>query len=529
MSFSHLLSEVASKRQDSTRQRDQDKAALLLDRLFPAQRDFVKDPARRKAALCPRRAGKSYAVMIYALWVALTRPGANILIVARVRRQARGVYWRPLQGLCKEFEIEAQFQSVRMEVDFKNGSLIQLTGADTAEEVDKFRGQGYDLVCIDEGKSYSPDLLKELIKEIIEPALLDRRGKLVMIGTPGPVLSGMFYEITTCQNTKESIKRVGKVRPWWERESWRGPFGWSLHKWTSKDNINCPWIWEDAHQWKADQEIPDDDPYWMREYLGQWVPDADALVYAYSRFEDERCDAEPAEGPHGLPLGHDWRYLLGLDLGYKDDTAFVVAAWSETHDQLHFLHAEKHPSLVVEDIARRAKDLEDEFGGFDIRVADTGGLGTTITESLARTYGVYFEPAKKQDKNDFIKVMNSDMTKGRIKAHPGARKLIEEWATLQWAGSDRKKEDPGCANHAADAALYLWRYAYHHWFREEVRGPERGTHEWWKQKEREDEERFRQQALEQRNTPWWSRYRDLIDTKSLEDVWTWQKLKDWRN
>jgi hypothetical protein len=178
---------------------------------------------------------------------------------------------------------------------------------------------------------------------------------------------------------------------------------------------------------------------------------------------------------------------------------------------LHFIHAEKYSHLAISQIADRCRQLEKRFKSFDVRVADTGGLGKTIVESLSRDFGIYLEAARKQDKHDHIRLMNSDLLSGRVKVDPKSC-LAEEWRLLQWTHKDdRKREDPGCANHAADAALYTWRHAHHHLSRDQVFGPEPGTTEWWKQREKQEEEKFRQELLEARQKPWWSRYRDLLD------------------
>ena len=96
---------------------------------------------------------------------------------------------------------------------------------------------------------------------------------------------------------------------------------------------------------------------------------------------DGKCNFEPSTDPEsmfGLPPGHDWQFILGLDLGYHDDTAFVVAAWSPTHPTLYYVHVEKHTKWTIEQVAHRAKQLEDTFGGFMVRISDTGGLGKML-------------------------------------------------------------------------------------------------------------------------------------------------------
>ena len=194
---SHLFTSLDSSGEYQDRELEKVQAEKLLNSLFPHQRDLVTDPSEYKAALCPRRAGKSRCILVYALHTALTIPDSKILVLARVMRQARGVYWNEVKKICRDFAIKAHFRNMPLNIELPNGSFIQFGGADTSEEVDKYRGQGFDLVAVDECKSYPLPLLRELLLEVIEPALLDRRGSLVLIGTPGPVMGGPFYAVTT--------------------------------------------------------------------------------------------------------------------------------------------------------------------------------------------------------------------------------------------------------------------------------------------------------------------------------------------
>lgn len=486
----------------------------------------MDDPARFKAALCPRRAGKSYTALSAALITALERPRSKTLIVAKVRRQAYGVYWSELKRLCTEYELKASFYKNDLTCELPNGSQVALTGADTTEEIDKFRGQSYDLVIIDEGKSYSASLLEELINEIIRPALSDRLGKIMMIGTPGAILAGVFYEVTTASLFDDKGNPV--VCRYTHRDKWTGkkPL-WSLHTWTTKDNVKMPHIWGDVLDLKETSGWSDNHPTWVREYLGQWVPDSDAMVYAYAHAnQDGRCDWTPdySQPNFGLPPEKNWRWLLGVDLGWHDHTAFVVAAWSEHSPYFYFCHAEKHQKLTVEGLAGVINDLESRFGiRFDARVADTGGLGKTIVESLGSTYGISLIPARKTEKHDHIKLLNSDIETGRVKVAPRSP-LAEEWSTLQWQQNDpvmagfRRREDPSMDNHASDAALYLWRYAYHHFSTDQQKALTPGSDAWWKARAREE---FEQAVAEEKDKdkPFWESY--------AGDSWTSSNWKRW--
>lgn len=513
----HLLGQVARQKVAESKNRDADKANLLIGRLFDQQRDFVLDACTFVAALCPRRSGKSYAILIKALVTALRQPEARVVIICRVRKQARGIYWQLLQRLCRDFELGAHFRRLELECELPNGSLIQFSGADTAEEIEKLRGLSFNLAVIDECKSYSDDLLTELIDDVLQATTLDQlEGQIVLIGTPGPVIGGMFWAITTAQEYYTLREGEEEPRPLTVRRFGQpGPddYEWSLHAWSQRDNVKAPQVWKNALGIKAKRRYTDDNPTWLREFLGIWAADLDALVFSYARLDDHRCDWIRDETEHakfGLPAGHEWRFLLGIDLGWHDDSAFVVAAWAETFGKLVYVHVEKHPHLNIEEIAEKCKELESLFGSFDVRIVDTGGLGKTILESLAAVYGIACEPARKTEKHDHIKLLNADMEEGRIWVDPKSP-LAQEWRVAQWEDASRKRVDPNCADHASDAALYLWRYCHHHFFRRKVDGPAHGTEAWWLALERQEEESFRDQLKAERETPRWKQLKNYLD------------------
>jgi phage terminase large subunit len=304
-----LIEEVRRKKQSSKRISDREKADQLFASLFPAQQNFIHDPSKRKVAHCPRRAGKSHCVLIYGLLVSLYRPGSSTLICARTRGQAKGIYWRLLKRLCEEYDVDCQFKNMDLEVHFANGSVIYFSGADTTEEVDKYRGRSFDLVVIDEGKSYSKHLLDDFVYDVILRTLADTRGTLVIIGTPGTVENGLFWSLINQHNeylregseTKMKLF-VNKFDP----EAKHSVYHWSLHHWTGKDNTKMPHIWEDACKEVEENELSWQDPYVMREILGLPVADASNLVFCYGKLADKRCDwIRDPEGPHGLPRDNE--------------------------------------------------------------------------------------------------------------------------------------------------------------------------------------------------------------------------------
>lgn len=520
----HLLEYAKKAHNPEARRKHRDVAKRILDYAVPKQRDFILDNSPAKAALCPRRSGKSIASLLAALYKAVTIPRAKVLVIARVRRQVKGVYWGDLKHLAKLFDLPVKLRINELTCTIEsNESLIEFTGADTQEEIDKFRGQGYDLVIIDEAKSYSSTLLHELIQEIIMPALTDRLGQMIMIGTPGAVLAGSFYEVTA-QQLRNDETNAELVRPWWAKDKWKQgqKFLWSLHKWSSQDNIKNPHIWEQALELKERFGWSDNDPTWLREYKGEWVPDDDAMVYPYeSANTNGRLNWTPDMSDKYFGLPEDtWHFLVGIDLGYSDDTAFVVAAYGDYTGVLHYIHAEKHSGLAVEEVADRFNEMLQVLDiDPEVVVADTGGLGAMIVASLQRTYGIPVIAAKKTEKHAHIKLLGSDMRLARIRVpkygvlKPGANPLVEEWSTLQWGNIDplspsyMAKEDPSLPNHCADAALYLWRYSHHHFTRDKVVRTKPGTREWHLKREAEVERKAAMEAQEEMYTSRYKKYR----------------------
>ena len=273
----------------------------------------------------------------------------------------------------------------------------------------------------------------------------------------------------------------------------------SFHTWTQEANTRCAMnIWVDSLKRKKANRWADDNPIWLREYLGKWVAMGDAMVYAYSKILTSdggptraRCTFTPERSPKhnewGLSTDHEWRYVLGLDLGYQDDTAIVVVAYSPTVDTLYCVYEFKEPEMTISAVNAQIQDVKAMFKDqIEVMVADCANK--QLIESMNELYGLYFQKAEKNAKNDFIELLNSDLWDGKLRIMPDSE-LAHEWLNLQWelssgtktdlARAGRLKEARKCANHLSDAMLYTWRFSLHHFSREKVDPPEEESDEWY--------------------------------------------------
>lgn len=401
----------------------------FFDGNFKVQQDFIAHPARFKALFCTRRFGKSYTGGLYLVKEAYENPGVSCVYVALTRESAQRIMIKDvLVPINKRFKLGMRFNKTTLTCSLPNGSVIYLGGADnTDEEMDKLLGQKYKLGVVDESASYSIDLRK-LIYGALKPAMADLNGTIVMLGTPGNLTKSLFYDITT------------GAEP-----------GWHVVKGNTADN---PYM---ADKWRKEiLEITQQQPYivetpvFKQMYLGDWVVDTDALVY---KFNQERNLYDT------LPISKDWQFLLGVDLGYEDASAFVVTAFNSFDKNLYVIDTYSKSKMDITDVANKIRELKAKY---DIHKVVIDGANKQAVEEIQKRHQLPLITADKTGKEDFIEIMNAELILGRIKVHKvlGAP-LVQEWQNLIWLEKGNKRvENPACDNHLCDACLYIWRYSY---------------------------------------------------------------------
>ncbi len=413
-----LLAELARRKAAPT-------PASVLARCFDKQLAFIRDKSRLKAALTSRRAGKSFAVGAYLLAEAMAMPGCTCLYLGLTRESARRILVKDvLDVLNAELGIGYAEDRTRLSYTLPNGSVIYVSGADASDkEREKLLGQKYKAVVVDESASWRSDI-RELIYKHLRPATADQRGTICLVGTPGNG-KGFFYEVTT-----------GQVP------------GWSLHHWMTSDNphMAVQWAEELAELVAANPRVVET-PAYQQMYLGKWATDVDALVY---RFAERNVIAR-------LPDAEEWNYVLGVDLGYNDPTAFVVLGYRDNDPTTYVVESSSESKLIVSAVAERIRVLSKRYSF--VRMVVDGASKQTV-EELKQRFSLPLHAAEKQHKAETIEIMNSGFILGEIAVvdGPATATLRDEWNGLIWDERAAKKtEHPACPNHCADACLYGWR------------------------------------------------------------------------
>jgi hypothetical protein len=153
----------------------------------PWQAKFHREARRFSVAVCHRRAGKTVLALrhIEDRALRLDKPNGRYAYIAPQFNQAKAVAWEYLKGHVRALP-GVRINESECWVELPNGSRIRIYGADNP---DAMRGLYFDGAVLDEVAQMDPVVWGEIIR----PALADRQGWALFIGTPDGV--NLFSEI----------------------------------------------------------------------------------------------------------------------------------------------------------------------------------------------------------------------------------------------------------------------------------------------------------------------------------------------
>lgn len=169
-----------------------ERSAIVLDYTpRPWQRACHLMRARFRVLALHRRAGKTELGMMSLIDAALrcTLPLPHYAYVAPFLNQAKAITWARLKARLRPLEVAGavRYHEQDLTATFAhNGAVLRLAGAD---HPDRLRGQRLDGVVVDEVAQIAP----EVWVAVIQPALADRQGWALFIGTPNGV--NLFSEL----------------------------------------------------------------------------------------------------------------------------------------------------------------------------------------------------------------------------------------------------------------------------------------------------------------------------------------------
>lgn len=396
----------------------EDKVQSILRDGFTAQLPFIRDESDFSVCDSGRRAGKTDAELRKLLVCMLLKPDSKCAFVTQTTGISKELVWLPLQAMNEKYSLGMHFNHSELTATLPNGSRLRLSGLATAGEIGKLRGKGYTLIVVDETQDIAIDM-EEFIQSVCLPALLDKRGQLVLCGTADPFRRNKFwYESCAGDDTR-----------------------WKRFKWNIVDNPHLIDPQGYLDKMLTTGGFTANDPRFRAEFYGDWTLATSSLLI---------CDYTPENHWKLSPTGA--RYICGLDLGLVDATAWVVFQYDPSSRQLFIIDTLSKSGLSEDEVGATCIDFTRKYPGI-VFVADMGALGKMIAQSLSARYGLKVVPAQKYDKALNISFLNSDFRTKRLWLSGKHKELTNQFQSVTW-DEKHQREAEGQACDLLDACLY---------------------------------------------------------------------------
>jgi len=375
---------------------------------------------RWSVLVCHRRFGKTVCMINHLIKSALTCNLNNprFAYIAPTFKQAKSIAWDYMKQFTAKIPA-TKFNETELRVDLPNGARITLLGA---ENSDGLRGIYLDGCVIDE---YA-NIEGKLFAEIIRPALSDRKGYCVFIGTPAG-MNNNFYDLYQHANGAED---------WFNYKAK-----------ASQTKIVDPEELEKAREVMGDKK-------YMQEFECDWIANIEGAIYGdeMNKLDDKKQLARVPYDPT-LPVSTAW------DLGVADHSSIIFFQQKGTAVQIIDYHEERGHGLphYIQLLNEKPYIYKEHYAPHDIEVQEFGN-GKTRRE-IAYQLGVRFKVVPKLPVEEGIHAVtmllnrcwiDTDHCKSLIDAlRHYHRKYIDKNRMF------RSKPVHDWSSHACDAMRYL--------------------------------------------------------------------------
>lgn len=343
-----------------------------------AQIPIHESDARYRIAMCGRRFGKTYMAMNEMVKYAFENKEKTVWWVAPTYQQSKIAFRLVMRYFDK---IVKRANRSDLIIEFEQSGSVEFKSADRP---DNLRGFGIDFLVVDEAGYVTG----ETWEDVLRPALADKKGHLIAIGTPKG--KNWFYYLYLRGLDKEQPKYES-----WQLPTWDNPY------------INA-------------EEIEE-----LRETLPERVfrqeIEAEALDDTGGVFRSVR---ENIQNTFREPKNES--YYIGVDLAkYTDFTVIVVMA--ENGDVVHF---DRFNQLDWSLQKERIKQVANKYAGKIL--IDSTGVGDPIYEEL-RGAGLNIEGFRftNTNKENLINKLSIAIEQNEIH-YPEIPELINELEVFEY-------------------------------------------------------------------------------------------------
>ena len=372
-----------------------------------------------------RRFGKTVWAVNHLIKTALTcpLPRPRVAFVAPTFTQAKRIAWDYVKYYAGVIP-NVSFNETELRVDFPNGGRLMLL---SAENPDSLRGIYLDMCIFDEFGMQNP----RVWNEVVRPALSDRQGGAVFLGTP----AGHNHFFDLLEQAKSEVSEGSE--DWYYKVVKASESGLvKEEELEAAKSMMTPEQYEQEFECSFTASI-------IGAYYGKLLEKAD---------EDNRITTVPYDP--AFPVHTAW------DLGINDSTAIWFAQIYRS-GTVHVIDYYENSGVGLDHYAEvlRQKDYHwgDHLAPHDIEVRELGSGKSRI--ETAFNLGIRFRVIPKMKIIDGINAARLMIPKcffDRDKTHIGVemlRQYRQEWDEKRKVFRDHPKHD--FTSHSADAFRYL--------------------------------------------------------------------------
>ena len=362
-------------------------------------------------AAVSRRQGKTYIANIIGQLVSLV-PNSNILIMSPNYALSQ-ISFDLQRTLIKHFDLEVTKDNAKDKViEMSNGSTIRMG---SVNQVDSCVGRSYDLIIFDEAALADG---KDAFNVALRPTLDKENSKAIFISTPrgkNNWFSEFFYRGFTDEFSE-----------------------WASIRATYKDN---PRMSEsdiaEARQSMSEPEFKQEYEADFNTYEGQiWNFDAEECIFNGSELDTSKMDV-----------------FAGLDVGYRDPTAFCVIGYDWEEEKYYLLDEYLDAEQTTE---KHAKEIQLLISKWDIDYIYIDSAAQQTRFDFAQNYDISTINAKKSVLDGIAQVAGI-VDNNNLFIEQGCKESLSALDQYQWDANPnlaREKPRHNYASHMADALRY---------------------------------------------------------------------------
>ena len=362
-------------------------------------------------AAISRRQGKTYIANIIGQLITLV-PGSNVLLMSPNYSLSQ-ISFELQRQLIKHFDLEVTRDNAKDKViELSNGSTIRMG---SVNQVDSVVGRSYDLIIFDEAALVDG---KDAFNVALRPTLDKANSKAIFISTP-------------------------RGRNNWFAEFWHRGFSDEFPEWASVRATyhENPRLSEsditEAKRTMSEAEFNQEYMADFNVFEGQvWAFDHETQIMDLSELETRRMDI-----------------FAGMDVGYKDPTAFCVIAYDWDDQKFYLVDEYLDSERTTEQHAIEIQKLIQKWS-IDYIYIDSAAQQTRF--DFAQNYDISTINAKKSVL-DGIGCVATVVDNNQLFVHQACKESLLCLDQYQWdPNPNLLKEKPkhNYASHMADALRY---------------------------------------------------------------------------